>query len=93
MYFYLQAACPDLNNPTNGMITCLLGADGDPTEGDACSYTCNTGYVLIGITWRTCGSDGMWNGSEPTCIGNNTFITFSLQIDHSVHTYSMYVHF
>ena len=87
MYFHLQVACPDLTNPTNGMVTCSLGDDGDPTEGDTCSYTCNTGYVLNGYAMRTCGSDGMWNGSESTCIGNNAFIIFNMQNNHILYLF------
>ena len=31
------------------------------------TYTCVTGYTLNGVTTRTCGSDGVWNGSPPVC--------------------------
>ncbi len=31
------------------------------------TYTCDTGYTLNGGTTRTCGSDGVWSGSAPTC--------------------------
>ncbi|XP_064388562.1 E-selectin-like isoform X3 [Halichondria panicea] len=32
------------------------------------TYTCDTGYTLNGgNTTRTCGSDGVWSGSAPTC--------------------------
>ena len=30
-------------------------------EGDACSFTCNTGYELTGNDTRTCQSDGSWS--------------------------------
>ena len=33
------------------------------------TYTCNHGYTLNGGTTRTCRSDGIWNGSDPTCEG------------------------
>ena len=66
----LSERCPDLTDPTSGMVSCSLGDDGDPTEGDTCNYTCNAGYVLNGgNAMRTCGSDGMWSGSAPSCIG------------------------
>ena len=63
-----------LTGPTNGMITCSLGGDGYATDGDTCSYTCDTGFVLTGNVMRTCGSDGSWSGSEPTCIGKCNII-------------------
>ncbi|XP_064386665.1 sushi, von Willebrand factor type A, EGF and pentraxin domain-containing protein 1-like [Halichondria panicea] len=31
------------------------------------TYTCDTGYTLNGVSTRTCGSDGVWSGSDPTC--------------------------
>ena len=50
-------------------------------EGDTCSFTCNTGYNLIGSDTRTCQSNGSWSGSKQTlCIfidqgGSNNMIT------------------
>ena len=61
----LVVACPNLPAPANGTIACSLGDDGVATEGDTCSYTCNTRSVNI---TRTSGIDGMWNSSEPVCI-------------------------
>ena len=31
------------------------------------TYTCNTGYTLIGANTRTCGGDGSWTPDAPTC--------------------------
>ena len=36
-------------------------------EGDTCSFTCNTGYELIGSDNRTCQSDGSWSGNKTMC--------------------------
>ena len=30
-------------------------------------YYCNSGYKLVGLTYRTCGYDGVWSGELPTC--------------------------
>ena len=49
------------------MISCSLGGDGVPSNGDACTYICNTGYVLTGSSTRTCQSDGTWIGSDAMC--------------------------
>ena len=65
--------CPMLTAHTNGNITCSLGDDGFPTDGDTCSYTCNTGYVLSGNDMRTCGSDRSWTGSDPECLGTANY--------------------
>ena len=59
--------CPSLSEPSNGMISCSLGSDGDATYKDTCSYTCNTGYKLTGSDTRTCQSDGSWSGTDGSC--------------------------
>ena len=64
---FLLLACPSLNDPSNGMITCSLGGDGVSDPGDTCTYTCNTGYVLTNSNPRTCQSDGSWSNIALTC--------------------------
>ena len=59
--------CPPLTDPSNGVINCSLGDDGDPSYEDTCSYTCNTGYELIGSDTRRCQSDGNWSDSDVMC--------------------------
>ncbi|XP_065899331.1 uncharacterized protein [Dysidea avara] len=59
--------CSMLNDPINGTTTCSLGVDGVPSYEDTCSFTCNTGYELIGSETRTCQSDGSWSGTETMC--------------------------
>ena len=57
-------------NPTNGMINYNnVGTVSMRPVGTVATYTCDTGYTLNGNTTRTCGSDGMWSGSAPTCQG------------------------
>ena len=61
-------SCPSLTDPNNGVMTCLLKADGvSSSYNDTCSFTCNTGYKLTGSDTRTCQSDGSWSGSEAMC--------------------------
>ena len=64
---FLLLACPSLNDPSNGMISCSLGGDGVPDPGDICTYTCNNGYMLTNGNARTCHSDGSWNNSGLMC--------------------------
>jgi len=59
--------CPSLTGLNNGAMTCSLGADGVPTNGDSCNFTCNTGYELTGSDTRTCQNDASWSGSETIC--------------------------
>ena len=40
--------------------------DGSSTGAEAV-YFCNDGYQLEGERRRVCQSDGLWNGSVPTC--------------------------
>ncbi len=63
-YLLLRAVvtCPALTDPTNGMVS----VPNNNFESNA-TYTCDTGYTLNGDTTRTCGSDGVWSGSDPTC--------------------------
>ena len=63
--------CPLLTTPNNGMIDCSLGDDGVPFYEDTCSFTCNTGYELIGSDTRTCQSNGNWSGSVDICRRGN----------------------
>ena len=37
-------------------------------EGKMAVYSCNAGYQIQGTANRTCGSDGFWSGSAPTCL-------------------------
>jgi len=60
-----------LSNPNNGMISCSLGDDGNHSYEDICSFTCNTGYELIGSEMRTCLSNGSWTGTDDVCRRGN----------------------
>jgi len=63
--------CPALNNPENGEISC----DDSNKYGSVCSFTCNDGFVLLGMQNLTCEGNennsinGTWNGDTPFCEG------------------------
>ena len=59
--------CSDLIAPTNGMIGYNMGTASPRPVNTVATYTCDTGFTLNGDTTRTCGSDGVWSGSYPTC--------------------------
>ena len=69
-----STTCPDLTVPANGMISYNMETSSPRPEDTVATYTCDTGYTLSGgITiarTSTCGSDGVWSGSPPTCQGN-----------------------
>ena len=60
----ILVSCPPLDNPVNGMINCSLGDDNLTSYKDICSFTCNTGYELIGSDTRTCQSNGSWSSNN-----------------------------
>ena len=62
--------CTTLNATTNGQVSHLNGT----TFGQTATYSCNTGYNLTGDSTRMCQADGMWSGSEPTCISKPNLI-------------------
>ena len=38
--------------------------------GGIAFYRCNTGNNLIGLSTRSCQTDGTWSGNPPTCQGD-----------------------
>ena len=60
-------ACKPLKSPNFGAVTCSLNNYEAPSYEVTCSFTCNTGYELIGSSKRTCQSDGSWSGTNTMC--------------------------
>ena len=62
---------------SNLVLTCMLPGDvKDGTKSTSAnshntvvSYTCNSGFRLVGSATRTCQNDGTWSGEHPRCIG------------------------
>ena len=59
--------CLALESPANGIVTLTT-----TTFMSTATYSCNEGYSLDGNDLRTCLSDTVWSGSDPTCIGEIT---------------------
>ena len=55
--------CGTLPNPLNGQVTTTAGTTFEQTA----TYSCNTGYNLVGESTRTCQATGNWSESAPTC--------------------------
>ena len=67
MYILLLSTavpCVALTNLANGQV----GSTGT-TFGQIATYSCNTGYNLVGNNTRMCQATGVWSGSAPTCQG------------------------
>ncbi|XP_066292622.1 uncharacterized protein [Branchiostoma lanceolatum] len=59
--------------PTNGEVSVSVSGSaggsvgGSNTYGDTVTFTCDTGYNLVGAATVTCRADGSWSGRAPTC--------------------------
>ena len=56
--------CGYLDDITNGVVD----LDGT-TFGSTASYTCASGFVLMGKGIRQCQGNGFWSGEAPVCEG------------------------
>ena len=54
--------CPELSQPEGGTVSVTGNY-----QGAIATYTCNRGYMLVGMATRTCLSTEVWNSTEPTC--------------------------
>ncbi|XP_072295250.1 E-selectin-like [Eucyclogobius newberryi] len=54
--------CPALQNQSNLNITC-----GNFSFGGSCSFSCATGFNLVGAKTTTCTSSAEWSDSVPFC--------------------------
>ena len=54
-----------MTDPANGRVDHTAGT----TVGQIATYSCNTGYNLVGDRNRACQAAGDWSGNEPTCEG------------------------
>ncbi len=65
--------CPDLPVAavdSDPVITYDIGSMNSRPVNTTATYTCTSGYMLMGATTtRTCGSNMMWSGDAPTCEG------------------------
>ncbi|XP_064387965.1 uncharacterized protein LOC135336171 isoform X3 [Halichondria panicea] len=64
--------CSDLLAPDNGRVSYSTGTTVPYDFGTAATYTCNSGFGLVGGTARSCNGnsstvDGAWTGTVPTC--------------------------
>ena len=65
----LTVDCGNLTDPTNGSVHQIAGT----TFRQTATYSCDTGYGLVGDSARTCQATGNWSGSAPACQGIQTY--------------------
>ncbi len=82
MYVLLALDCGPLNATANGLVSTSSGT----TFMTTATYTCNTGYNIVGSESRTCGASGVWSGQPPVCNCkiNVNCMTIILWFDHSL---------
>ena len=82
--------CVLLTDPTNGDATTYdMSSDviGNYPFGTVASFSCMTGFGIVGIVTRTCGGDGSsvmgtFDGSTPTCeCKNSQYCTVAILSD------------
>ncbi len=54
----------------NGMVDTSSGT----TFMNTATYTCNTGYTLVGVNNRTCQADAIWSRTAPVCFCKNQLV-------------------
>ncbi|XP_066302889.1 sushi, von Willebrand factor type A, EGF and pentraxin domain-containing protein 1-like [Branchiostoma lanceolatum] len=60
--FCVKIQCPPLNAPANGMKF------GGNEYQETVSFTCSTGYEIVGTSTLTCQADQTWSDTVPACI-------------------------
>ena len=70
MNVLLAVDCGSLNNIANGQVSTSSGT----TFMMTATYTCNTGYNIVGSESRTCRASRVWSGEAPVCNCKMTYI-------------------
>ena len=75
IFLILTVDCGSLTDPANGQVSHTAGT----RFGQTATYSCNTGYNLVGDSTRTCQATGNWSGSVPTCQGIQAYTQATCQ--------------
>ncbi|KAF1425487.1 P-selectin, partial [Spheniscus humboldti] len=59
-------ACPVLSAPDRGKLNCSH-LHRDFAFGSTCAFSCQMGFVLMGLESRECTAMGTWTGDSPRC--------------------------
>ena len=61
-----RPVCGNLSDPENGTVEIDSGFT-------TANYTCDEGFELVGMRFRTCMRNGNWSGSDPTCVCKSAY--------------------
>ena len=67
--FYVAVMCRSLASPNFGTVATSTG---DNSIGAIATYSCDTGYELVGSETRECLVSGQWTSSMPYCRGEQS---------------------
>ena len=71
--FHTVVNCEALTRPPNGQVDTSSGT----TYNQVATYSCDTGYNLVGSSSRTCQTNGMWSSTAPVCVGMYIYLQAS----------------
>ena len=54
--------CNSLSDPVNGSVDLP-----ETVFRSSATYSCDSGFLLIGNDTRVCQEDGQWSGDDPVC--------------------------
>lgn len=60
--------CPELSHPEWGSMSCSDPL-GPSSYQSTCVFQCEEGYELSGSDTLSCGAEGNWDASQPSCVG------------------------
>ena len=61
---HVAVDCGSLDSPSNGNVS-LSGT----TFQSVAQYSCDMGYLLVGMESRQCQANRTWSGESPVCEG------------------------
>ena len=70
---FFAGHCSNVSEPANGEVL-LSGL----SVGDTATFTCNTGYELVGEQTISCQTNGTWSNPPPVCLSGMNFLPMIL---------------
>ena len=70
--WHAEIDCGRLSSPENGAVTFR-----STTFGSRADYSCNDGFLLLGLSSRMCMENGSWSGEAPVCEGKQGILHFA----------------